>query len=181
MKHFCSFDFCFGLFWILFSVLLTGCSGFVFAVVSTANTESKDRFALDPELSEVLFEAWSTSECCLACSTNCSEVCLSNFCLLCLFIFICPQSSYLFSIFYSFLFLQLYCPFGFLKWEIRVAFFGESQLRQSRATQPRYMLGVLVPWNSDMEYEIYNVRTKSNACDCTRGCTATSRRVCAEC
>ena len=25
---------------------------------------------------------------------------------------------------------------GFLPWELRVAFFGESQLRQSRATQP---------------------------------------------
>ena len=33
---------------------------------------------------------------------------------------------------------QLYCivPLGFLPWEIRVAFSGESQLRHSRASQP---------------------------------------------
>ena len=33
---------------------------------------------------------------------------------------------------------------GLLPWEIRIAFHGESQLRQSQATQLRYMLGVLV-------------------------------------
>ena len=32
-------------------------------------------------------------------------------------------------------------PLGFIPWEIRVAFPGESQLRQSRATQPRVHAG----------------------------------------
>ena len=32
-------------------------------------------------------------------------------------------------------------PFGFLPWESRVAFPGESQLRQSRATQPTVLAG----------------------------------------
>ena len=40
--------------------------------------------------------------------------------------------------FFFFFFLTLYnciVPMGFIQWEIRVAFPGESQLRQSRATQ----------------------------------------------
>ena len=32
-------------------------------------------------------------------------------------------------------------PMGFLPWEVRVAFPGESQLRQSRATQPTVRAG----------------------------------------
>ena len=44
-------------------------------------------------------------------------------------------------------------------------------------------LGVLVfpnPPNSDMNYGIFNVCTDVNACDCTRGCTDTRKRVCTE-
>ena len=68
---------------------------------------------------------------------------------------------------------------GFLPREIRVAFPGESQLRQSRATQPTMHAGCFecvhnTP-NSDMDYGIFNVRTDVTACDCTRGCTDTVR------
>ena len=35
------------------------------------------------------------------------------------------------------------------------------------------------PPNSDTDYGIFNVRTNVYACDCTRGCTDTVRRVCA--
>ena len=61
----------------------------------------------------------------------------------------------------------------FLPWEIRVAFPGESQLRQSRATQPTVHAGSVFPNppNSGMDYRISNVRTDVNACDCTPGCT----------
>ena len=67
---------------------------------------------------------------------------------------------------------------GFFPWEIRVAFPGESQLRQGRATQPYgCVLCVLVfnlP-NSDMDNRIFNVRTVVKACDCARRCTDTVR------
>ena len=68
---------------------------------------------------------------------------------------------------------------GFLPREIRVAFPGESQLRQSRATQPTMHAGCFecvhnTP-NSDMDFRIFNVRTYLNAYDCTRGCTDTVR------
>ena len=61
---------------------------------------------------------------------------------------------------------------------MRVAFLGESQLRQSRATQPPVHADCLCfhnPPNSDMDYGIFNVRTDVNACDCTQGCTDTVR------
>ena len=68
---------------------------------------------------------------------------------------------------------------GFLSWEIRSPPLpGESQLRQSRATQPTVHTGCLIihnPLNSDMDYGIFNVRTDVNACDCTLGCTDTLR------
>ena len=77
---------------------------------------------------------------------------------------------------------------GFLPWEIQVAFPGESQLRQSLATQPTTHAGCLTvsiihrtltrtnnPLNSDMDYRIFIVRTDVHACDCTRGCTDTER------
>ena len=40
-----------------------------------------------------------------------------------------------------FTFYKCIVPMGFLPWEIRVAFHEESQLRQSRATQPRVDAG----------------------------------------
>ena len=53
--------------------------------------------------------------------------------------------------------------------------FLESQLRQSRATQPGVHAGCfsvsMIHANSDMDYGIFNVRTDVNACDCARGCT----------
>ena len=59
---------------------------------------------------------------------------------------------------------------GFLPGEIRVAFPGESQLRQSRATQPTVHAGCFHnPPNSDVDYRIFNVRTDVNACDWTGG------------
>ena len=47
------------------------------------------------------------------------------------------------SVFFKFLQKSSNCivPLGFLPWEIRVAFPGENQLRQTRATQPRVHVG----------------------------------------
>ena len=42
---------------------------------------------------------------------------------------------------YTFTFYNCIVPVGFLPWEIRVAFPGESQLQQSRATQPTVHAG----------------------------------------
>ena len=71
------------------------------------------------------------------------------------------------------LFYNCIVPMGFLTREIRVAFPGESQLRQSRATQRTVHAGgfggFFNPPNSDMDYMIFNMRTNVNACDCTWG------------
>ena len=68
---------------------------------------------------------------------------------------------------------------GYFPWEILVASPGESQLRQSRATQPTVhaeCLSVSISHqNSNLDYGIFNVCTYANACDCTRGCTDTVR------
>ena len=84
-----------------------------------------------------------------------------------------------FLFFYNFI-----VPMGFLRWEIRVAFPGESQLQQSRATQLRVHTGCFQcfhnPPNSDMDYEVFNVRTDVNACDCARGVYGHRKRVCTE-
>ena len=73
---------------------------------------------------------------------------------------------------------------GFLQWEFVFAFHRESQLRQSHATQSMVHVGACEcfhnPPNSDMDYWIFKVRTNVNACDCTLGCTGTSKRVCIE-
>ena len=80
-------------------------------------------------------------------------------------------------LFFFFNFLQMYCPTENFQWEIRVAFSRESQLWQSRATQPYGARWVFYcfhnPPNSDMDYRIFNVYTYVTACDCTRGCTDT--------
>ena len=83
---------------------------------------------------------------------------------------------------FTFFFISFYkcvVPMGFLPWEIRVAFPGESQLQQSRATQPTMHAGCLSvlhnPSNSDIDYRIFNVSTDVTACGCTRGCTDTVR------
>ena len=56
---------------------------------------------------------------------------------------------------------------------------GESQLRQSRATQPTVHAGCLsvsiIHRTLDTDYTIFNVRADVNACDCTQGCTDTVR------
>ena len=68
---------------------------------------------------------------------------------------------------------------GFLPWEIRAAFPGECQLRQSRAPQTTVHAGCFKyfhnPPNSDIDYGIFNVRTVVNTFDCTRGHTDTVR------
>ena len=68
---------------------------------------------------------------------------------------------------------------GLLPWEILIAFPGECQLRQNRATQPTLHSEVFkcfqTPPTSDMDYRINNVHTDVNASDCTRGCTDTVR------
>ena len=68
---------------------------------------------------------------------------------------------------------------GFLPWKFRVAFPGESQLRQSRATKPTvhawcFCVSVI------HRTVTFNVRTDVNECDRTRGCTDTRKRVCTE-
>ena len=70
-------------------------------------------------------------------------------------------------------------PMWFLLWEIRVAFPGESQLRQSRATQPTSLAGCFsvsiihrtLTWTtgSFMYAQIFNIS------DCTHGCADTVR------
>ena len=61
----------------------------------------------------------------------------------------------------------------YFPWEILVASPGESQLRQSRATQPTVhaeCLSVSISHqNSNLDYGIFNVCTYVNAYDCTRG------------
>ena len=68
---------------------------------------------------------------------------------------------------------------GFLQWEIWVTFPGESQLRQSRTTQPTVRDGCSSvshnPPNPDMDYRIFNLPTNVNAHDCTRVCADTVR------
>ena len=71
-------------------------------------------------------------------------------------------------------------PFGFFPRGIRVAFPGESQLRQSRAAQPRVHAGCFsvsiihrtLTWTTGF----FNVRTDVNSCDCARRCTDTVRK-----
>ena len=80
---------------------------------------------------------------------------------------------------YLFFFKNCIVPLGFLPWEIRVAFPGESQLRQSRATQPTVHVGFQWfhnPPNSGMDTRIFNVLTDVRACDCTRDGTDTIRK-----
>ena len=70
-------------------------------------------------------------------------------------------------------------PMRFLPREIRVAFPGESQLRQSRAIHHMVHAWVFQcfhnPTNCVMDYRMFNARTDVTACDCTRGCTGTVR------
>ena len=71
-------------------------------------------------------------------------------------------------------------PMRFLPWEIRVAFPGQSQLRQSRATQPTVHAGSLsvsiihrtLTWTTN---RIFDARIDVNACDYAGGCTDTVR------
>ena len=93
-----------------------------------------------------------------------------------------PALRSLFSLGYLLFHLFIYnrtVLLGFLPWEIRVAFLGESQLRQSRATQPTVRAGCfsvsIIQRVSDMDYGIFNGRTDAKACGCTRGCTDTVR------
>ena len=68
---------------------------------------------------------------------------------------------------------------GFLPWEIQVSFPGESQLLQSRATQPKVHAGCfsvsIIHRTLDMDYGVFNERTDVDACDCARECTDTLR------
>ena len=61
---------------------------------------------------------------------------------------------------------------GILPREIEVAFPRESQLQQSRSTDPTVHVvcfSVFIIHRSDIDDRIFNVRTDVNACDCTRG------------
>ena len=81
-----------------------------------------------------------------------------------------------------FVVLQLYCPSG-------ISPMGNSDCfprGMPAATESRYpAYGACWvfycfhnPPNFDMDYRIFNVRTDVNACDCTRECTYTRKRVC---
>ena len=52
-----------------------------------------------------------------------------------------PKTSVPFFFFFFLTFYNCIVPMGFLPWEIRVAFPGESQLQQSGATQPSMHAG----------------------------------------
>ena len=75
------------------------------------------------------------------------------------------------TLFFKILFMNnCIVPMGFLPREIRVASPGESQLGQSRypTCGACWMFQCFRnPWNSDMDYGIFNVCTDVNACDCT--------------
>ena len=76
------------------------------------------------------------------------------------------MSSDFFFFFFYFTFYSCIDPVGFLPWEIRVAFPGESQLRQSRATQRKVHAGCS---SSEMDYRIFNLRTDVYAYIAQRG------------
>ena len=75
------------------------------------------------------------------------------------------------------------CPaMGFLPQEFRVAFPGESHLRQSRAAKLTLHTGCFsvsiihrtLTWTTD--YGIFNAHTDVNVCHCTWACTDTVRK-----
>ena len=96
-------------------------------------------------------------------------------------VFLCLALSIFFLFF---IFIQLYCPNGISPMRNSGCFPREKPA----ATESRYPTygACWVFWcfhnspNSDMDYRIFNVRTYVNACDCTRGCTDTRKRVCTE-
>ena len=75
--------------------------------------------------------------------------------------------------------LVIFCLFYFinvlshraLSHESGVAFSGESQLRQSRATQPAVHVGCFSVFiiHRSLDYRIFNVHTNVITCGCTRG------------
>ena len=74
-------------------------------------------------------------------------VCFCLFVFVCSCLFVCFVLVSVFFAFFFFFFLLFFSfyncivPVGFLLWAIRVAFPGDSQLRQSRATQPSVHAG----------------------------------------
>ena len=85
---------------------------------------------------------------------------------------------------YFLLFLQLNCPSGISP----MGNLGCLPRGKPAATESRYptyrvsgCFSVFYnPPNSDMDCRIFNVRTDVIACDYTRGCTDTRKRVCTE-
>ena len=80
------------------------------------------------------------------------------------------DNSFYFN-FFTFTFYNCIVPMGFLPWEIRIAFPGENQRRQSLDTLPSghagcFSVTVVHQTSSDMDYGIFNVRAEVNACDC---------------
>ena len=75
--------------------------------------------------------------------------------------------------------LQLYCPSGYSPMENSGCFpRGKPAATESR--YPSYGACLMFQCfhnspKSDMDYEIFSVRTDVNACNCTRGCTDTLR------
>ena len=84
-----------------------------------------------------------------------------------------------FFLFFFLFFYQLYRPNGISPIGNSGCLPGDSQLRQSRATQPTVHVRCFSRFrnspHSNMDYRILNVRTDVNVCNSTRGCTDTVR------
>ena len=93
-------------------------------------------------------------------------------------------SFFFFFNFLNFYFLQLYCfnaifPMG------NPGCFHWLKPAATGSCYPTYCACWVFycfhnPPNFDMDYRLFHVRTDVNACDCTRGCTDTRKRVCTE-
>ena len=78
--------------------------------------------------------------------------------------------TFFFFFFLLLLFTTILSQWDFSFGKFGLLFPGESQVRQSRATQPTVHAGCFHnPPNSDVNYRIFNVRTDVNACDWTGG------------
>ena len=100
-------------------------------------------------------------------------------CLLLLLLVFCFDLVWVLFLFVSlFTFYKCIVPVGCLPWEIRVAFLGESQLRQSRATRLTvhaecFSVSIIhrtLTWTTGS-----SACARVNACECTQGCTDTVR------
>ena len=91
-----------------------------------------------------------------------------------------PQSVLTLFLFFTFTFLQLYCSIGISLMGNWVAFPRESQLQQSRATQPTVHAGCFSFSTIQRTLTWTTGSLTCATCNCTRGCKDTHKRVCTE-